>query len=275
MNELRLNLRDAVRALRRNPGFTAILVLILALGIGANSALFGIVNAVLLRPLPYPQSDRIVSIASAAGGAEVIDVQTVRMMLGERWRSFDALAAYDPDGANLTGGEQPECVNGGSVSPDFFRVMNVHPALGRGFSPGEARSRDPQVVILAHSLWKRDFGGDPGIIGRTVKLDDRGYTVVGVMPAGFRYPRDAEYWLPLELPALVPGQIRYDFLIGRLRAERSLDAARAEIVTLQRAHQAELPPNRNVHDISVMSLHERTYGDLRPHVDPVIALRAE
>lgn len=264
MNELRLDLRDAVRSMRRNPGFTATIVLILALGIGANSALFGIVNAVLLRPLPYPGSDRIVSIASAAGGGEVMDDQNVRIMLGERTRSFQALAAFEPAGANLTGGAEPERVGGGNVSPQFFRVMGVHPTLGREFSPEEVRPGGQSAVILAHSLWLRDFGGDPAIIGRSVKLDDVSHTVVGVMPAGFAFPRKAEYWSPLELPLPEAGSRYYEYLIGRLRPDVTLDAARAEIGALQRFHAEELGVDYDEDAMSVMSLHERTYGDLRP-----------
>ena len=263
MNEIFLDIRDATRSMRRTPGFTAIVVAILSLGIGANSALFGIVNAVLLRPLPYPGSDRIVSIASAGGGDEVLDAQTIRAVLGERTRSFAALASYTPDGANLTGGDEPERVDGGSASPRFFEVMGVHPALGREFSPEEARDGSTGVVIIAHTLWKREFGGDPGVIGHKVELDDRSYQVIGVMPAGFAYPHGAEYWLPLELPRPEAGSTYYAYLLGRLRPGVSLDAARSEFGVLQRSHAAELSADYEKNAISIVSLHERTFGDLR------------
>ena len=264
MNEFLLDIRDATRSMRRSPWFTALVVTILALGIGANTALFGLVNAVLLRPLPYPDSDRIVSIGSAMGGDEAVDVQTVRAVLDGRTRSFDALAAYEPGDANLTGGAEPESVTGGSITSRFFQVMGVRPALGREFSPAETRDGASGVVIIAHSLWKRDFGADPGVIGRTVKLDDRGYVVIGVMPAGFAYPRGAEYWLPLELPTPEAGSMYYAFLLGRLRPGIPLDAARSELALFRRAHAAELPVDPEKNPLSIMSLHERTYGDLRP-----------
>jgi putative ABC transport system permease protein len=264
MNDLLLDIRHATRSMRRNPWFTATVLAILALGIGANTAIFGLVNAVLIRPLPYPDSERIVSIASAGGGDESIDVQTVRVLLDAPTRSFDALAAYMPDGANLTGGDEPERVNGGNVSSQFFRVTGVHPAIGRGFSSRESGDSLAGVVIIGDGLWKRDFGGDPRVVGRSVKLDERSYVVIGVMPEGFAYPRGAEYWLPLDLPKPEAGSMFYASLLGRLRSGISLDAARSELAVLQHAHAAELPDGYETNAISMVSLHERTFGDLRP-----------
>ena len=264
MNAFLLDIRDATRSMRRNPWFTALVVTILALGVGANTALFGLVNAVLLRPLPFPDSDRIVSIASGYGGGEVIDAQNVRALVDARTRSFDALAAYTSDGANLTGGDEPERVGGGKVTSRFFQVMGVHPALGREFAADEAGDETKGVVIIADALWHRAFAADPGILGRTVKLDDRSYVVIGVMPVGFAYPRDAEYWLPLELPAPEAGSRYSAYLLGRLRPDVSMDAARSDFAVLQRSHAAELPAGYETDPISIVSLHERTYGDLRP-----------
>lgn len=264
MSNLAIDIRDAIRSLRRNPWFTATVVVILALGIGANTAVFGLVNAVLLRPLPYPDSDRIVSIASAGGGDEVIDVQNIRAALDGPTHAFAALAAYRNDGANLTGGADPERVSGGRVTSRFFEVIGVHPVLGREFALDEFRNSSSGVVLLADGLWKRDFGGDPGVIGRTVKLNDRGYTVIGVMPPGFEFPRGADYWLPFELPEQEAGTIFYAHLLGRLRAGISLDAARSEFAALQRAHASELRSGFEQDAINIVSLHERTHGDLQP-----------
>ncbi len=264
MNDLLLDVRDAARSLKRNPWFTATVVAILALGIGANTAIFGLVNAVLIRPLPYPSSERIVSIASAGGGGEVIDVQTVRALIDAPTRSFDAMAAYTPDGANLTGGDEPERVSGGSVSQRFFQVMGVHPALGREFSRDEVADSLARVVILGDGIWKRDFGSDPEILGRSVKLDGSSYVVIGVMPAGFSYPGGAEYWLPISLPMPEPNSRFYAYFLGRLRPDVSLEAARSEFAVLQRAHAAALSEDYDTNSISIVSLHERIYGDLRP-----------
>ncbi|HEY9426766.1 MAG TPA: ABC transporter permease [Gemmatimonadaceae bacterium] len=262
MNDFLLDIRDAARSLRRNPWFTATVVIILSLGIGANTAIFGLVNAVMLQPLPYPDSDRIVSIAGGSG--EVIDVETVRAVLEEPTHSFGALAAYDADGANLTGGGEPERVKGSGVTSQFFQVIGVNPALGRAFSPGEFRDSSAGVVMIADGLWKRDFGADPAIIGRTIKLDDRGYVVIGVMPAGFGYPRGADYWLPLQLPQPEAGTFYYTFLVGRLRPGIPLDAARSEFTSLLHAHASELRRDYEKSPVSMVSLHERMYGDLRP-----------
>lgn len=264
MNDLLLDVRDAARSMRRSPWFTATVVAILALGIGANTAIFGLVNAVLIRPLPYPHSERIVSIASAGGGGEVIDVQTVRALIDAPSRSFDALAAYLPAGANLTGGDAPERVGGGSVSERFFQVMGVHPVMGREFSRNELADSLARVVIIGDGLWKRDFGSDPEILGRSVKLDGTSYVVIGVMPAGFSYPRGAEYWLPISLPMPEPNSMYYASLLGRLRPDVPLEAARSEFAALQRAHASELPDDYEANPVSMVSLHERIYGDLRP-----------
>jgi putative ABC transport system permease protein len=264
MNDLLLDLRHATRSMRRNPWFTATVVAILALGIGANTAIFGLVNAVLLRPLPYPDSDRMVSIASAGGGGESMNAQTIRALIDEPTRSFEALAAYTPDGANLTGGDEPERVGGGNVSSRFFQVMGVHPAIGREFSLAESSDSLAGVVIIGDGLWKRDFGSDPRIIGRPVKLDERSFVVIGVMPEGFAYPSGAEYWLPLDLPGPEPGSMFYAYLLGRLRSGVSLEASRSEFAILQLSHAAELPEGYEKDAISMVTLHERTYGDLRP-----------
>lgn len=264
MLDLSQDIRHALRSMRRNPWFTVTVVAILALGIGANTAIFGLVNAVLLRPLPYPGSDRIVSIASANGGGESMDAQIIRAVIDAPTHSFDALAAYTLDGANLTGGSAPERVGGSNVSERFFQVMGVRPAIGREFSKSEAADSLASLVIIGDGLWKRDFGSDPAILGKSVKLDGRSYEVIGVMPAAFSYPRGAEYWLPLALPQPEPNSNYYAILLGRLLPDISLEAARAEFAALQRAHAAEMPGDYASNPVSMVSLHERTYGDLRP-----------
>jgi putative ABC transport system permease protein len=267
MTALAQDLRYALRQLRKNAGFSVIVVLMLALGIGANSALFGIVNAVLLRPLPYPTADRIVSISLVAKGNDMerIDDPTVQVLLQEQPRLFTALAASNGTGANFAGGAAPERVSGARISANFFRVMGMAPALGRSFATEELQRDGPPVVILGHGLWARDFGSDPRILGQAVKLDDKSYTVVGVMPAGFRYPDQAEYWLPLTpLPSVGGGGHFFVDMVGRLAPGVSVDAARAELMALRRTHAAELPAALQDTQLRVMSLHERMYGDLRP-----------
>jgi putative ABC transport system permease protein len=265
MSDLLQDLRYAVRQLLRNPAFSAIIVLTLALGIGANSMLFSIVHAALLRPLPYPHAERLVSlsVATPERDKKVMDVSGAQL-LQDRARSLEALASYDPDGATLTGGGEPRLLTGADVSEDFFRVMGVHPALGREFASEELRRNGPPVVILGHQIWTRDFAGDPRIVGRTVKLDGRSYTVVGVMPPEFSFPRRTEFWLPLPPDPVVEGMIRYRFAVGRLRPDVSIAEARQEASTLLGTHHPEAPRAGEITTPVVMSLHERMYGDLRP-----------
>ncbi|HET7565982.1 MAG TPA: ABC transporter permease [Gemmatimonadaceae bacterium] len=266
MDMLMQDLRFALRQLRKHPGFTTIVVLMLGLGIGANSALFGIVNAALLRPLPYPNSGRIasISLANKYGDMMVLDQPTIQLLLKQSSRSFDALAAYTTDAAIVTGGATPERVGGGSITPAFFRVMAVQPAIGRGFTEDDARRGHAPVVILGHDLWVRDFNSDPRIIGQTVKLDDRAHTVVGVMPDGFHFPGTAEFWRPLTFPVASSGSVFYESMLGRLRDGVSVAAARGELATVRHVREAELPPEERGGEMRVMTLHERLYGDLRP-----------
>ncbi|HEX5437806.1 MAG TPA: ABC transporter permease, partial [Gemmatimonadaceae bacterium] len=292
MDTLLQDLRYTFRQLRKSPGFTAIVVLTLALGIGANSALFGIVNAALLRPLPYPHADRLVSVSLASPESDMgsMDDPGIALLMSEHPRSFQALAAYKSTGANLTAGDEPEYVTGASISDGFFQVMGVRPMLGRAFTPGDAHPGSALVTILGRGLWARDFGSDPHAIGQTVKLDDRSYTIVGVMPAGFDYPNDAEYWVPLELPTAAPStmaQLRSfstSYLIGRLQPGVSASAATKEVAALRRSDNAGpgvvAPGGASIRmraigkamrvmrggdlTVQVTSLHERIYGDLRP-----------
>jgi predicted permease len=268
MHDLSQDVRYALRSMFRNPGFTATVVLVLALGIGANTALFGIVDAVLLRPLPYPQSDRIVSLSMAnEDGNDIgrLDDPTAQLLAGSQLRNFDAVALSNGTGANLTGGSAPERVAGARTSANFFEVMGVAPAVGRTFTADELREGGPSAVIIGNGLWKRDFGGDPSVLGRAVRLDDRSYTIVGVMPDGYDYPNDAEYWLPL--PPSVPmagGGYMFVDAIGRLKSGVSVPNGVAELESVRSRRIAELPSDLQTTTLRAMTLHERAYGDLRP-----------
>lgn len=262
------DIRYAARSIRRSPGFTATVVLVLALGIGANSTLFAIVNAVLLRPLPFPESGRILSLSMASGdGSDIgrLDEPTAQLLSRSRLRQFDAIAFSNGTGANLTGGGAPERVTGARISSGFFDVMQVAPALGRTFAQEELVSGGPPVVILGDGLWKRDFGADPRVVGRVVELDDVSYTVVGIMPPGYDYPDDAEYWLPLPSTAQIEGD-GYFFVdaIGRLKSGVTLESAVAELEAIRRRHATQLPAGLRDTRLRAMTLHERAYGELRP-----------
>jgi predicted permease len=267
MTTLLQDLRYALRTLKQSPGFTLAVVLTLALGIGANSALFTLVNAVLLRPLPYPDAERIVSISSTNrhGDMTVADAPSIAYW-SEHAHTFEALAAYSPDGANFSSGTEPERLQGGQVTADFFRAIGVHPALGRAFPEEAARPGAERTVILGDALWRRAFAADPAVLGRAVQLDGRDYTVVGIMPPGFDFPERAEFWRPIALPTGGTEVFYYLLTLGRLRPGVALEAAQRELTELRRAAGDALPAVLRGPDVGVraLTLHERLHGDLRP-----------
>src|SRR4029453_6133582 len=203
------DIRHAVRGLVREPGFAAIAVLTLALGMGATTAMFGVVRSVLLAPLPYSDAESRVMIWSRWTGwdktwVSPIEIQDYR----QRVRSLRGVAAWESGQANLTGGVRPERVGGGRVTANTFEVLSAHPLHGRGFQRGEdASGTGARVVVLSHGLWQRRFGGDQGVIGRTMQIDGASYQIVGIMPKGFKLPthfrenfaEPTELWTPLVL----------------------------------------------------------------------------
>ena len=201
MSGILQDLRYGLRMLSKKPGFTSIAVVTLALGIGATTAIFTVVNAVLLRPLPYDQPERIMSLAPDFVGNRFSNASETKFVF---WRdqsqSFDGVAATNGigSGVNLSGGDEPEFVSGVKVSADFFRVLGVHPAIGRDFSEVEDSPNGERVVILTDAIWRRRFGGDPQILGKAVTINSRDFTVVGVMPPGFRYGEHIDLLVPMK-----------------------------------------------------------------------------
>jgi putative ABC transport system permease protein len=194
------DLSFGARMLVKKPGFTLIAVITLALGIGANTAIFSVVNAVLLRPLPYRDPDRIVTIRNysshpildGANGADFLDWR-------EQAKVFEQVAALADGSVDLTGSGEPERLRAGMVSANLFETLGVGPAYGRAFTQAEDQPRAAHVVILSHRLWQRRFGGDPQLIGRTLTLMDQNWTVIGIMPPEFQAFEDFDLWLPLAL----------------------------------------------------------------------------
>ncbi len=200
MNTLLQDLRYGVRMLAKKPGFTLIAVMTLALGIGATTAIFTVVNAVLLRPLPYAEPDRIMALWPDRPGSSFSGVSESKFVFWrERSQSFEGVAATTGigSGVNLSGGNEPEFVSGVRVSADFFRVLGVHPLIGRDFTQEEDSPSGDRVVILTDGLWRRRFGGDPALPGKTVAINAKDYTVVGVMPPGFRYGEQVDLLVPM------------------------------------------------------------------------------
>lgn len=253
MNTLIQDLRRALRRLSHSPGFTAIAVLAFALGIGANTAVFSVVNAVLLEPLPFAEPERLVVLWEQEMGTGRPPEETSGATFQD-WReqsqSFEELAAWLYWGYALTGAGEPEEIDAIRASANLFRLLGVEPMLGRTFRPEEEQLGNHRVVVLSHGLWQRRFGGAPGMVGRTITLDDEPYTVVGVMPAGFRFPDDSDVgmWTPLAyFPyELRSRQQRMFNVIGRLADGMTLEGAQAEMHGIARRLAAQYPDGQEI-----------------------------
>jgi hypothetical protein len=186
--------------LRKNPGFTVVAVLTLALGIGANAAIFSIVTAVLLDPFPYKDQHQLIQLQrhrpKAGGGEQILHAGPEYLAYRGQQRSFIEVAAVERVSRNITvGGEEPERLFGAKVSDNFFTMLGVNPVAGRILRPEEQGPGKASSLVIGYGFWQRRFGGDPGVIGRKVELDGEPFTIVGVMPARFRY-RGTEFWFP-------------------------------------------------------------------------------
>src|SRR5262245_3373062 len=233
-------IRFGLRVLRKNPGFTLVAILTLALGIGANSAIFSLVSGILFRPLPFAEPDRLMSIrASYPRGAFVA--------MRDQVRTLDVAAYAEGHEFNLTGVGEPVRLTATQVSAEFFSVLGATPELGRVFHAGEDAAGRDRYVILSHALWKERFTGDPSIVWRLIQIEGQGREVLGVMPADFRFPSSkTEIWLPLHNDA--SDTMAYwagDFMpvFGRLRTTATLAGANAEIRLFQ-SHVGALFPFR-------------------------------
>jgi putative ABC transport system permease protein len=264
------DLRFGVRSMRKQPLFAAVVVATLALGIGANAAIFTVVDAVVLRPLPYRDADRLVvlwgnlhrpgldEIPGSAG--EFVDYRS-------RVNSFEQVAAYDTDGFNLTGGGEPERIEGAVVTPSLFPLLGASAALGRTFVPDEERPGRAAVIVISHSLWTRRFGADRSIAGRTVTVDRSPVQVVGVMPADFHFPDPAiEMWKPIVLDADAVGDDNRGShgytVLARLRTDVSLQQAEADVNALAATFKTEHPNNyRNGFSVKLRRLQDEIVGD--------------
>lgn len=261
----------------KSPGFTAATVLTLALGIGANTAIFTVANALLLRPFPYRDPAQIVSIdakdQAKSFGITLLRYETVR----DRNRSFEGVAVWANDNLNLTGGGEPMQVPVARVSPNFFDLLGVKPQLGRAFTAEEGTPSGRPVVMLSDSLWRTRYQGDPSIVGRTVNLDATASTVVGVLPPNVQFPfvGPAEVWSPryFEYSLMTPQRLRqgvgYLEMIARMRQGVTLDQANTELAVLNddyRAQNATAPDAGPSIEMPAQSLRELVAGDLRSKV---------
>jgi putative ABC transport system permease protein len=264
LDALHQDLMYAVRVLRKNRGFTATVIVTLAIGIGANTAIFSVVNAVLLRPLPYPASHRLVSVSQLHLRSGTPEWATWPDYVDWRDRAtrLQGLGSAWPVAINLTGVDEPERLPGAAVTASLFSVLQVAPVIGRSFS--DKTDEDPRSVILGHAMWQRRFASDPRVIGRALELNGRRHTVVGVMPERFSFPPGVELWIPF-VPE--PGMTRgYHLLtvVGRLGPDATIEQARTELQTLAAQAATNNPDTNKDWGVQVTSLLDGQVGSARP-----------
>jgi putative ABC transport system permease protein len=270
-------LRDArysVRQLRKSPGFTVVAVLTLALGIGATSAMFSVVNGVILRPLPYPQPESLAMVVEILPRFGRFSVAPATFL---DWRAqnsvFERMAAFTGGSATFVDANGPERITNAPVSWDIFELLQVRPALGRGFRADEDAPGKANVVVLSHGMWQRRLGGDPGVLGRSISLSGAPFTIVGVMPPTFRFPsRETEFWVPLALnPADASRGGHFLAVIGRLKPGVTLTQADVEMRTISERLAIQYPDTSAKESAEVVGLHEMAVGEIRPALLTLLA----
>ena len=257
---LNKDVRYAVRTLLRARGFALTAILIVALGVGANTAAFSVTDFVLFRPLPFPDADRLVAIWQQSPGYSRMELSPANI---KDWKqaatSFEGIGVHRQFGANLIGAGEPNRVIGRAVSADLFSTLGVQAAFGRIFAVGEDTANSPRTVILSDGLWRSAFGGDPQVIGRTIILDDRTYSVIGVMPRGFRFPyREVELWVPLVIsPEAYRDRSNNElYSVARLRPGVTIDSARTEMSVLAAQSRKQYPKENENTGVTVNSLRD-------------------
>ncbi len=268
MQTLWQDLRYGARMLWKKPGFTLIAVLTLSLGIGANTAIFSVVHAALLRPLPYERPDQLVMIweRNLSRGLEQSQVSPVTYC---DWREqkhlFDKIAGWWYPQVNLTDtGSEPQRVRTVDVTDAFFDVLGVRPIIGRGFQPGEDRPGGEQLAVIGHELWRSRYNSDPNILGKAVTLDGRSYSVIGVAPPGFDYPNATQIWCPLGWePRRHNRYARFFEVVARLKPGVTLRQAQAEMTALSNRIAQENPNSNKDWGAAVVSLRDQLLGDFR------------
>ena len=263
--------RFSLRILRRNPGFSAAAIVVLALGIGANTAIFSVVNAVLLRPLPFDDSSRIMQVwhtppAQSFPGLTWFSVSPANYL---DWRSqsssFEQMAAYGFRSFTVGGKERPEAIQAAAVASDFFPLLRVQPLLGRTFAPDEDRPGQGHVVVLSYNFWGDHFASDRNVVGRTILLDGENYSIVGVMPETFRFPSWGKIWVPLAWTnetRAVRGNHNYG-VIARLKKSVDIRRAQAELSAISTRLEQLYPEDDKGWGAIIIPLREQLVGDVR------------
>src|SRR4051812_35641567 len=270
MSAVTQDIRYAIRAMRKNPGFSLIAMLALALGIGANTAIFSVVNVLMIRPLPYSDPQRTVMIWETRSSANPQNVVAPADYLD--WKAqnhvFDAMSPVLPQLDILTGAGEPDEIPGLAVGASFFPLLGVTPELGRTFTADEDKPGAPRVTVLSHHLWETRFGANPNIIGQAITLDSDKYTVIGVLPARFRWlNRISEFWVPVRLnPArnyrLDSG--RFMQTVAHIRPGITLSAAQAEMSAIAKRLEREHPEFNTGWGVNLVTMRDQIVGDIKP-----------
>lgn len=266
MEVLLQDLKYGLKMLIKSPGFTIVAVITIALGIGANSAIFSVVNTVLLRPLPYDNADRLVwawgkSPSGDKGAVSPPDYLDYR----QKTQSFEKLAAFLPVTHNANDMDNPERISGAATSANFFETLGVKPMMGRAFALEEEQAGHAPVAILSYGLWQRRYGSDPNIVGKSIPLDGKPFTIVGVMPAGFEFPEKAELWevAPFYLKGMQNRKAHFIRPVGVLKPNVTIEQAQAEMDVLSGQLAQQYPDTNKNKGLRLVSLNEKIVGNIR------------
>ncbi|HKP87590.1 MAG TPA: ABC transporter permease [Blastocatellia bacterium] len=280
MEALLLDIRYGFRMLRSKPGFTAVAIVALALGIGANSAIFSVVNAVLLRPLPYPDASKLAMIwgvREREGRTRLNQSYPDYEDYRDRAETLAYAAAYDESTILLTEGDEPEALHGLFASANIFPALGVAPLMGNAYTRDQDKVGAERVVVISYGLWRERFGSDPEIIGKEIRLGNRPYSVIGVMPAGFKFPADTSRtdfimpFAPVNRDALTQRGNRFFPIVARLKPESSIAQARAEIEAISHNLQQQYPETNAPRTATVVALHDDLVGSIRPSLIVLLA----
>ena len=262
------DIRYAVRKLSRTPGFTTIAAFTLALAIGATTAIFSVIDGVLLKPLPFREPERVVRVTNLRDGNRMVSSVPDFLDIRAQSKSYASLAALDAQAMNLTGGSEPERIGAARVGATFWSLLGVTPQVGRGFAPNEDSQSAARTVVLSDGLWKRRFGGDRRIVGKTIALDGNRFTVIGVAPAGFSFPDRPDVWIPLVFAQddLNPDGrgAHWMGIMGRLAPNVTVAQATSELVTITRRLEQQYPESNTNMSGAVIPMQEYLVGDVRP-----------
>ncbi len=266
MESLLADIRQSFRMMRKNPTFTAVSLAALALGIGANTGIFSVVDKVLLQPLPYPQPDRLMKVGRKYPNGAGYSNSIPKYMVWRRNNVFSAMTIYDQQGPglNLNSGDRPEQIKGAHISADYFKVFGVAPAMGRSFTTSEDSPNGPQAALISDNLWKSHFGGDPKILGKAIVLNGTPYPIVGIMPKNFVPDPPADVWIPLQADPNSTNQGHYLAVAGRLKPGVTLSQARAEMKLLGERFRRLYPKWMDkTESVIVTPMREAMVGDVK------------